>query len=98
MEPTLREILTRLDDHIKDSDRRHDETSAIMKDYKIMINSKISKEQFAWVIGILITVLISMFGYIAFRMDALSTTSAQTQSDVSYLTGKLAPYDVQFKN
>jgi hypothetical protein len=98
VEQNLSALLTRLDDHIKESDRRHEETSGILKDYKIMINSKISKEQFGWVIGILVTVLIAMFGYIAVRMDSFAETSAKTQSDVSFLTGKLTPYNVQFKN
>ncbi len=98
METNTKELLIRLDNHIKESDRRHEETSVILKDYKIMINSKVSREQFMWVIGIMILILMGMFSYIAIRMDQIASNSTQTQTDVSYLKGKLAPYDVQYKN
>jgi hypothetical protein len=98
VESNLEALIIRLDNHIRESDRRHEETAEILKDYKIMINSKVSKEQFMWVIGILIMILMAMFGYIALRLDNLSSSATQTQTDVSFLKGKLAPYDVQYKN
>ena len=98
MESTIGVILERLDKHIVNSDKRHDETAAVLRDYKSIIDSKVSYKQFTWIIGIMVLILLAMFGYIAMRMDALTSTSAQTQTDVSYLTGKLAPYDVKYSN
>lgn len=94
----IERLITRLDDHITESDRRHNETAAILKDYKTMIDSKVPYKQFTWIVGFMVLILMAMFSYIALKIDDLSSATQKTQSDISFLTGKLAPYDIQFKN
>lgn len=89
------EILTaRLDA----SDRRHDETTQILKEFKLMINSKVSYQHFTWILGIMIMILMAMFGWIAYQIGDLQLTVNKTGQSVSLIQGKLDPYNVEFKN
>lgn len=83
---------------ISESERRHHETAIILENLKVTIDTKVSNKQFYWTMGVLFMLLMSTLSYIIYKMDAQSISQSITQSDVSYLKGKLTPYDVQFKN
>jgi hypothetical protein len=94
----MEEVLqTKLEAHIQQAEQRHVEAIAKFKEIDDSIKNKVSYREFTWIMGIMILILMAMFGYIAVRIDGLAGSTTQTQSDVSFLRGKLAPYDVQFK-
>lgn len=94
-----------LSDHIREDTKWKDGVESQFNRIWVMIGGKMSKAEFYWVIGILITVLISMFAYIAASLDAvkkeqIAQREEQTiiKTGVANIQGKLEPYDIQFKN
>ncbi len=67
-----------------------------IKALRIGMNDKVSFKHFYWIIGIMITLLAIVSGYIATQLKDISMTTTVVQSDVSFLKGKLSPYDIQY--
>lgn len=72
---------------------------------KTAMESKVSYQHFYWVIGILATIQIAVFGYIIqqgsnmlSKIDEVGKTAVSTKVDVSELKGKLDPYQIEFQN
>jgi predicted negative regulator of RcsB-dependent stress response len=91
-------LQTKLDAHIQESDRHYLEMTTKLKEISDNLNTKVSYKEFTWILGILIIILMSMFGWIAWQISDLQRTSENTNKNVSMIQGKLEPYDVQFKN
>lgn len=69
-----------------------------IKELRTTVDEKVSWKYFIWIFGLLVTILISLFYYISSQLNDLSKTASVTQGDVSFLKGKLSPYDVEFKD
>lgn len=76
---------------------------AFQREVQLQLDSKVPNKQFYWVMGILSTLLLTVCGYISTQLKDLSASIKETadvttsvQADVSYLKGKLSPYDVEF--
>lgn len=74
-----------------------------IKELRIVLDNKVSYKHFYWIIGTLLGLLITIDGYLILqqeavlsRIDSIGKTAISTQTDVSYLKGKLEPYEVQF--
>lgn len=88
----------------------HDaEFKEVWKRIETIDDSKVSKEIFFWVIGILIALMTTVLGYISyqindFRKESLSSFNAINHDvttlgqNVSSIQGKLDPYNLEFKN
>lgn len=94
----LEDLITRLDVHIQQSDRRHEETTRTLKEFRTMIDAKVSYKNFTWILGLMIMILMAMFGWIAYQIGDLQLTVNKTGQSVSMIQGKLDPYNVEFKN
>lgn len=102
-------INTKLEAHISESNRRHNELFMTMDGIRNLLETKVSYKNFTWIIGILVTILIAMFGYVSsqindFRKESITgfisinQDIASVKSDVSSVKGKLEPYEAIFKN
>lgn len=97
--------------------REHDMPSIDVLEAKVLANetkiekletamdAKVSYQHFYWVIGILATIQIAIFGYIIqqgsnmlVKIDEVGKTAVSTKVDVSELKGKLDPYKVEFQD
>lgn len=74
-----------------------------IKQVLALMESKVSFKHFYWVIGILISIQMTVLGYIVLQNKDMSQqiqdiikTSTRTQEDLSFLKGKLSPFDVQY--
>lgn len=105
----MQELQTKLDAHIQESDRHYQEMTAKLKEVQDTINNsvkdienalvnKVSWKEFTLILGLMITVLMAMFGWIAWQISDLQRTSENTNKNVSMIQGKLEPYNVEFKN
>ncbi len=95
----MSEVLqTKLDTYIKANDDRYVEITAKLKELNDGLKNKVSYKEFVWVLGIMIMILMAMFGWIAYQIGEINLNSANTDKSVSMIQGKLEPYNVQFKN
>lgn len=69
----------------------------------VELDAKVEWKQFWAVLGILVTIMTGICGYISFQLKNLADVTYATnekassvQGDVSFLRGKLSPYDVEF--
>lgn len=103
----LQVLIEKLENHINVSDERHNTMSRDMRafhdlmtnDIKTVnakIDSKVSYKNFTWIIGILVTILITMFTYIANQVHEIRTGQTVTNENIALIKGKLDPYDVEF--
>lgn len=92
------EQISKLDAHIKISDEHYIEITNQLKDINKELKNKVSYKEFIWIIGIMILILMAMFGWIAYQIGELNLTVNSTEKSVSMIQGKLEPYNVQFKN
>lgn len=71
-------------------------TTSELRALRVSLNEKVSFKHFYWIIGIMVTILIGVGGVITTQLQEISTTTTFVQSDVSFLKGKLSPYEVQY--
>jgi hypothetical protein len=98
MPPNIESLIIKLEDHINESERRLNTLCASVDKINIEMSQKVSYKNFTWIIGILISVLMTMFGYIASQINDIQKASISTEKNVSLIQGKLEPYNVEFKN
>lgn len=79
-------------------DKRYKEITNQLKDINRELKSKVSHKEFVWILGIMIIILMAMFGWIAYQIGEINLNSANTDKSVSMIQGKLEPYNVQFKD
>ncbi len=94
----------RFEDHLKESDDKYKIVLAHIKEIRSELENRVTYKHFTWVLGILITILISLFGYIANQItdvqgviNVMSKDVSNTNSNVSRIQGKLEPYNVYYK-
>jgi hypothetical protein len=61
-----------------------------------MMETKLSKGNFAWVIGIMMTILMSVLGFLTTMVVDIQKSSNTTEKTVAQIQGRLEPYDIQF--
>jgi hypothetical protein len=61
------------------------------------ISNSVTYKHFYWVIGVLITILIAVVGFISTQISTLQSDSAAIKSSVSRIDGKLEPYNIEFR-
>jgi len=61
------------------------------------LKTKIDKGQFYWVIGILMTIVLGLFGVIYAKLNDVGADVNKTQIDVSFIQGKLQAAEVTNK-
>lgn len=91
---SIKVLEAKLDAHLEDAKEKWQEVALLKK----AMENKVSYKQFTWVLGILITILISMFTYIANQMGDIRSSAISINQDVSMIKGKLDPYNIEFKN
>ncbi len=99
----MSEVLqTKLEAHIQASDGKFLEMAAWKKEvsdqflaFDIKLETKISSQQFLWILAAQITILIAMFGWISVQMDAIRNDGAQVKNQVSYIDGVFKNYDLK---
>lgn len=79
---------------IKSLEKRQDTQDKINNDIFVRLDGKVSYKHFYWIIGILITMLITFLGYIASGVSELRADMNQVKNDqnqvknqVSYMNG-----------
>lgn len=91
------EVLTaKFEAHKQDCDADKLSFTSDMKEVKAELRGKVSYKNFWTVLGILMSIILAVFGYISSQLDNLTKQTSTVQGDVSFLKGKLSPYDVQF--
>lgn len=85
------------DAHVKESDYRHNVITGEVKDLRTGLDNRVTYQNFTWILGILITIFISVFLFIANQMKEIQFTTNDTQNVVSQIKGKLDPYNIEFK-
>ncbi len=91
-------LQTKLDAHIQESDRHYLEMTAKLKEIGDNLSNKVSWKEFTWILALLITILMGMFGWIAWQIADLQKTAESTNKNISLVQGKLEPYNIEFKN
>lgn len=74
-----------------------------MKELSAVLESRVSFKHFYWIIGVLVTIQMAVLGFIvnqntgmAGQIREIEKTTSSVQDNVSFLRGKLSPYDVEF--
>ena len=91
-------LIVKLEDHINESEKRLNSMCISIEKLNTEIDEKVSYKNFTWIIGILISILMTMFGYIASQINDIQKASISTEKNLSLIQGKLDPYNVEFKN
>lgn len=91
-------LSTRLNDHIKESDRRITEHGNNIQKLFMMVESKLSKASFIWIVGIQITLMTMICGLISTQIADLQKSTNITKENVATIKGKLEPYNIEFVN
>jgi hypothetical protein len=86
----------RLDEHIKESERRLSENCEDIKNLYSLMETKLSKGNFAWIIGVMMTILMAVLGFLTTMVVDIQKTTSVTEKSVSLIQGKLEPYDIEF--
>lgn len=101
-QPTLATVHTEFAAHKTESDRRHNEMYSRIERTEAKIDgvekSKVSYKHFTWILGVLISLLLAMFGYISTQINDMSKNVSDAKTSIASVQGKLEPYNVQFKN
>lgn len=61
------------------------------------LSNTVTYKHFYWVIGVLVTILLAVVGFISTQISALQNDSAMIKSSVSRIDGKLEPYNIEFR-
>lgn len=61
------------------------------------LENKVSFKVFTWVLGVLMTITLSIFGFIYSKLNTVETGVNITKEDVATIKGKLEPYEIEFK-
>lgn len=85
------------DAHVKESDYRHQVVVADVKDLRAGLDNRVTYQSFTWILGILITIFIAVFLFIANQMKDIQLTTNDTKNVVSQIKGKLEPFNIEFK-
>lgn len=74
-----------------------------IKELSAVLESRVSFKHFYWIIGVLVTIQMAVLGFIvnqntsmAGQIREIEKTTSSVQDNVSFLRGKLSPYDVEF--
>lgn len=74
-----------------------------MKEINAILESRVSFKHFYWIIGLLVTIQMAVLGFIvnqntnmAGQIREIEKSTSSVQDNVSYLRGKLSPYEVEF--
>lgn len=81
----------------EDLQKQIDDLKLISSQLSIELKTKIDKEQFYWVIGILMTIVLAVFGVIYAKLNDVGLDVNKTQVDVSFIQGKLQAAEVTTK-
>lgn len=81
----------------EDLQKQIDDLKLISSQLSIELKTKIDKEQFYWVIGILMTIVLAVFGVIYAKLNDVGLDVNKTQVDVSFIQGKLQAAEVTNK-
>lgn len=65
---------------------------------EIKEDSHVTYYHFYWIIGVLLTIVICLFGVIYMRQEEGLKDSSSIRQSVSKIEGKLEPYDIEYKN
>lgn len=91
-------IATKLEAHMQEGERRFKSAENRLDILELNMGSKVSITSASWAIGILITILISMFGWISVQIADMQKTTTTTKENVATIKGRLDPYNIEFKN
>lgn len=69
---------------------------AYTKEMNAQLENRVTFKHFYWIVGIALTILLSVFGFISAQLKDLSLTTSSVQQDVASLKGKLSPYEIEF--
>lgn len=81
----------------EDLQKQIDDLKLISSQLSVELKTKIDKEQFYWVIGILMTIVLAVFGVIYAKLNDVGLDVNKTQVDVSFIQGKLQAAEVTNK-
>lgn len=94
MPPVTPEQLT---DLRRDLQAQVDDLKLISSQISVDLKTKVDKEQFFWIIGILMTIVLGLFGVIYAKLNDVGLDVNKTQVDVSFIQGKLQAAEVTNK-
>lgn len=81
----------------EDLQKQIDDLKLISSQLSVELKTKIDKEQFYWVIGILMTIVLAVFGVIYAKLNDVGLDVNKTQVDVSFIQGTLRAAEVTNK-
>lgn len=73
------------DAHVKEGDERYHLLSSDIKELKSDVKNRVTHRQFTWIIGVLMTIILGMFTYIANQISDIRHTGENVKEDVSSL-------------
>lgn len=90
--------IQRFEDHVKETADRHHSIKEEIKLIKAAVETKVSQSTFTWTLGILMTILIGILGVIYSRLELTYRDVFATKEAVANISGKLAPYNIEYKD
>jgi hypothetical protein len=81
----------------KDMEKFKDTLSKDMEKVRNTLSNCVTYKHFYWVIGVLVTILIAVVGFISTQISTLQSDSVEIKSSVSRIDGKLEPYNIEFR-
>ena len=95
---TLEVLRAEFDAHKQECTKDRGELFLIVKEIKTEMSAVVTFKFFYWVVGILVIIQTSILGYIVMQIREVANVSEKVQQDVSYLKGKLSPYEINYSS
>lgn len=97
MESDVKVLQQQLNDHIRYDESQFNKIALEHKDMWATIDKKADTKTLWALNGLMVLLFCVLTAYLANQIERLNTISVQTKEDVSTIKGKLAPYNVIFK-
>ncbi len=88
----------RFEDHMRDCEEKYKEITDYVEKMDDKIENCVTYKNFTWTLGILVTILIALFSYIANQIKEVQINTNSINTNVSKIQGKLEPYNIEFRN
>lgn len=78
-----------LEEKLKQNEAEINDIKLFISGFEKELKTKVSQDQFYWVIGVLMTIILGIFGVIYSKLTTIDDKSVSIQNDVSFIQGKI---------
>ena len=78
-----------LEEKLKQNEAEINDIKLFISGFEKELKTKVSQDQFYWVIGVLMTIVLGIFGVIYSKLTTIDDKSVSIQNDVSFIQGKI---------